>query len=97
MNEKPRASITYCGGCGYEPRAMSLAAEIGREFGLYVDLFKTTGGVFEIDIEDDRIFSKIKLGRFPEDGEILHILKFKLAQERERPCETVVEPQEQGQ
>lgn len=83
---------------------MSLAAEIGREFGLYVDLFKTTGGVFEIDIDDDRIFSKIKLGRFPEDGEVLHILKYKFAQEQagaaaalqETPCQAETEKQEHG-
>lgn len=79
MTDKPTAHITYCGGCGYEPRALSIAADINREFGLQVDLFKTVGGVFEIDIGEDRIFSKIKLGRFPEDGEIMHILSCKLS------------------
>jgi selT/selW/selH-like putative selenoprotein len=79
MTDKPTAHITYCGGCGYEPRALSIAADINREFGLQVDLFKTVGGVFEIDIGEDRIFSKIKLGRFPEDGEIMHILSCKFS------------------
>lgn len=70
-----RSSITYCGGCGYEPRAEALAAEIGRELGVRVDLYKTTGGLFEVDFGEDRVFSKLMLGRFPEEGEVLRILK----------------------
>jgi selenoprotein W-related protein len=36
------------------------------------------GGVFEVDLGEQRIFSKILLGRFPEEGEVLNILKAKL-------------------
>jgi selenoprotein W-related protein len=33
-------------------------------------LVRGHGGVFEITVENDLIFSKKKLGRFPEPGEI---------------------------
>ena len=74
-SESNQASITYCGGCGYEERAAALAAEIGSEIGIRTELYRTTGGVFEVDLGEDRIFSKIKLGRFPEEGEVVNILK----------------------
>jgi selenoprotein W-related protein len=35
-----------------------------------VELVTSSGGVFEIDLDGDRVFSKRELGRFPEDGEI---------------------------
>lgn len=79
MTEKPEINITYCGGCGYEPRALLIAAEIGREFGIRAELHKTVGGVFEIDLGEERIFSKTLLGRFPEEGEILKIMQTRLS------------------
>ncbi len=78
--EGKHAIITYCGGCGYEPRATALAAEIGSEFGMRTELYRTVGGVFEVDLGEERIFSKIKLGRFPEDGEVVTILKGRLGE-----------------
>jgi|JI10StandDraft_1071094.scaffolds.fasta_scaffold00015_61 selT/selW/selH-like putative selenoprotein len=76
--EQKYAVITYCSGCGYEPRATTLVAEIGREFGIRSELYQTTGGLFEVDFGEDRIFSKLKLGRFPVDGEVVEILRSKL-------------------
>ncbi len=73
--ENKHTKITYCSGCGYEPRATALAAEIGTEFGIRSELYQTTGGLFEVDFGEERIFSKIKLGRFPEEGEVVEILK----------------------
>jgi selT/selW/selH-like putative selenoprotein len=35
-----------------------------------VTLVKAGGGVFEITIDDELVFSKKKLGRFPTDEEI---------------------------
>lgn len=47
-----------------------MAAEIEKQFGLKPRLIKSHGGVFEITIGNDLIFSKKKLGRFPQPGEI---------------------------
>jgi selenoprotein W-related protein len=52
------------------PRAASLAAEIERRFGITPQLIKSRGGVFEISVGDELIFSKKQSGRFPEPGEV---------------------------
>ena len=46
-----------------------------RELGLESELVRSGGGVFEIEIDGDLIFSKRKSGRFPEDGEIVKLLR----------------------
>ena len=33
------------------------------------------GGVFEVTIDGDLLFSKKSLGRFPDDGEVLALLR----------------------
>jgi selenoprotein W-related protein len=35
-----------------------------------VELVPSGGGVFEVDLDGERVFSKRELGRFPEEGEI---------------------------
>jgi len=47
-----------------------LAAEIKTRFGTEVELEKLSGGVFEVYWNDELIFSKKSLGRFPEAGEV---------------------------
>jgi selenoprotein W-related protein len=36
------------------------------------------GGVFEVDVDGERIFSKRELGRFPEEGEVLGTVQGRL-------------------
>jgi selenoprotein W-related protein len=38
----------------------------------------SSGGVFEVDVDDDRIFSKETLGRHAEDGEVLAAVRARL-------------------
>ena len=40
------------------------------EFGADVELVKSSGGVFEVTVDDRLVFSKKALGRFPEQGEL---------------------------
>jgi selT/selW/selH-like putative selenoprotein len=42
-------------------------------------LVKGTGGVFDIAVGDDLIFSKKRTGRFPQPGEVETALRQKLA------------------
>lgn len=42
-----------------------------RRFGAEVQLIASSGGVFEIVVDGRLIFSKKKLGRFPEVGELV--------------------------
>ena len=39
-----------------------------------VDLLKGSGGVFEIAVDGDLVFSKKALGRFPTDAEVDSII-----------------------
>jgi selenoprotein W-related protein len=43
--------------------------------GLESELIRGSGGVFEIEQGGDLVFSKRKLGRFPEDGEVVGLIK----------------------
>jgi len=39
------------------------------------ELIESSGGVFEVRIDGDLVFSKKSIGRFPEDHEIFDKLK----------------------
>lgn len=51
-----------------------MAAEIKNKFGVEPELIKSRGGVFEIKKDGVLVFSKRKLGRFPDDAEALELL-----------------------
>ena len=40
------------------------------KFGADVELARSSGGVFEVTVDDRLVFSKKALGRFPEPGEL---------------------------
>ncbi|OCA81466.1 SelT/SelW/selH family protein [Bacillus sp. FJAT-27225] len=42
-----------------------------------LELIPSTGGVFEVSVDGQNIFSKKETGRFPEKGEVLNIVKEK--------------------
>ena len=68
-------SIEYCVEWNYLPKAASLAEAVEAEFGITPDLIKSGGGVFEIEVDGDLVFSKKTQFRFPEHQEIIDILK----------------------
>jgi len=39
------------------------------------ELIESSGGVFEVECDGKTVFSKKKLGRFPEKGEIERVMK----------------------
>ena len=49
----------------YEPRAAGLAAELKEAFGVDCRMIPSDGGVYEITMNDDLIFSKKRLDPFP--------------------------------
>ena len=70
-----KISIEYCAMWNYLPMASSLEVELTKDFPeADVSLISSGGGVFEISLDDDLIFSKKSLNRFPEDGEIKKII-----------------------
>jgi len=69
-------SIEYCTQWNYLPRASSLEAELKSKFpGIETKLISSGGGVFEIMLNGDLIFSKKEKGRFPNDGEVASLIK----------------------
>ncbi|MBD3333905.1 MAG: SelT/SelW/SelH family protein [Candidatus Eisenbacteria bacterium] len=54
-----------------------MADTLKQEIGVDPKLIESGGGVFEVMVDGDLIFSKKKEGRFPEDSEILNLLKSK--------------------
>ena len=69
-------SIEYCTQWNYLPRASSLEAELKSKFpGIETKLISSGGGVFEIMLDGDLIFSKKEKGRFPDDGEVASLIK----------------------
>jgi selenoprotein W-related protein len=52
-----------------------LGDELKDAFGAEIELISSSGGVFEIVVDDKLIFSKKSLQRFPEEGEITLLLE----------------------
>jgi selenoprotein W-related protein len=59
-----------------------LTDEILNFFGTDVGQFTlipASGGVFEVTLNSELIFSKKELARFPEEGEVIRLLKERLS------------------
>ncbi|MBD3226193.1 MAG: hypothetical protein GF313_15810 [Caldithrix sp.] len=52
-----------------------MADEIKNSLPYAVNLIKGSGGIFDIYIDNDLIFSKHQSGRFPLDGEVVEALQ----------------------
>ncbi len=52
-----------------------MAAELNEEFGEEAELIQSSGGVFEVEHNSSLVFSKKKENRFPEEGEVLRVVK----------------------
>lgn len=71
--QQHRVEITYCTQCRWMLRAAWLAQELLTTFeeDLYsVALKPGTGGIFDIHLNGQRIFSRKDAGRFPESKEV---------------------------
>ncbi|WP_069806925.1 SelT/SelW/SelH family protein [Vulcanisaeta thermophila] len=70
--------ITYCRPCGFQGRAIKLADDLLRELGsmgITVTLEPGSGGVFDVYVNNELIFSRHREGRFPESSELVRIIK----------------------
>lgn len=85
MEQKPRVSITYCTQCRWLLRAAWLAQELLTTFEAElgeVALQPGVGGIFEIRVGDDLIWSRQQEGRFPEAKEIKQRVRDRVAPDR---------------
>ncbi|MBM3298408.1 MAG: Rdx family protein [Deltaproteobacteria bacterium] len=52
-----------------------MADELSNGLGIQSELVASSGGVFEVEIGGKLVFSKKKLGRFPDPGEVANLIK----------------------
>jgi selenoprotein W-related protein len=52
-----------------------VGAEIEAETGVRPELVEGGGGVFDVTVDGERLFSKRYEGRFPEPGEVAALLR----------------------
>jgi selT/selW/selH-like putative selenoprotein len=52
-----------------------LAEAIEEETGVKPELIAGAGGIFDVEVDGKMIFSKHKVGRFPEHFEVLNQIK----------------------
>ena len=68
--------IEYCVQWSYAPRAFRLIQEIGKEFlNAYINIRPGARGAVEVFKNDMLVFSKLELDRFPDDGEVIQLIK----------------------
>ncbi len=89
MNDSPptayRVRIEYCTQCRWLLRAAWLAQELLTTFVddlAEVSLVPGTGGVFDIRLNDELLFSRKEAGRFPEAKEVKQLVRDKIDPER---------------
>jgi len=79
MSDRPQVRIRYCTGCHWLLRAAWLAQELLSTFEhdiAEVTLIPDdTGGVFDIHIDDQLIWSRAEQQRFPEPKEIKQVVR----------------------
>jgi len=70
---KPRVEIEYCTQCRWLLRAAWMAQELLTTFESdlgAVSLVPGTGGIFEVRLDGQLLFSRKEAGRFPESKEL---------------------------
>jgi len=84
--QQHRVEITYCTQCRWMLRAAWLAQELLTTFeeDLYsVALRPGTGGIFEIHLNQQLIFSRKEAGRFPESKEVKQLIRDQIDPQRD--------------
>lgn len=84
---KPKITITYCTRCRWMLRAAWMAQELLTTFDQEVGEVSLkpdhTGGVFEIHVDDELIFSRAVESRFPDIKELKQMVRDKIAPEKD--------------
>jgi selenoprotein W-related protein len=80
--KRPRFEITYCSQCRFILRAGWLAQELLMTFATdlgEVALIPGEGGIFEIRLDGEVLFSRKREGRFPEAKEVKQKVRDRVA------------------
>jgi selenoprotein W-related protein len=82
---KPRVDITYCTQCRWLLRAAWMAQELLVTFETElgeVALIPGTGGIFEVKLNGELIYSRKEAGRFPESKELKQLIRDRIAPDK---------------
>lgn len=85
--DRPRVEIEYCRRCRWLLRsawmAQELLATFEEELGGVTLIPNGEGGVFEVRLEGERIFSRADAGRFPDIVELKQLVRDRVAPGRD--------------
>ena len=86
MATSPLIEITYCRLCGWGLRAGWMAQELlttfAEEIGSVVLTPDATGGVFEVRVDGEIVWSRKEQGRFPDIKELKQLVRDRIAPRR---------------
>ncbi len=86
MADRPRVEIEYCTQCRWLLRASWMAQELLTTFEAElggVALVPGSGGVFEVRVDGDAVWSRKEQGRFPEIKELKQLVRDRVAPGRD--------------
>jgi selenoprotein W-related protein len=86
MNNRNRVEIKYYRQCGWLMRASWMAQELLNTFSTELGeaaLVPGTGGIFEVRVDDEVIWSREEMGRFPDIKELKQLVRDRIAPERD--------------
>ncbi len=86
MPRQPRIEILFCNQCRWMLRAAWMAQELLTTFPAEIGeiaLLPGTGGVFEIRVNDELVWSRKEQGRFPDIKELKQLVRDRIAPERD--------------
>ncbi|HEU4387936.1 MAG TPA: SelT/SelW/SelH family protein [Blastocatellia bacterium] len=81
-----RIEIEYCTQCRWLLRAAWMAQELLTTFETdlrEVALVPGTGGIFEVRLDGETVFSRKEQGRFPESKELKQLIRDRVSPERD--------------
>lgn len=83
---KSRIEIRYCTQCRWLLRSAWMAQELLTTFESEIGevaLVPTTGGVFEIHVDDTLLWSRAERGGFPEIKELKQLVRDRIAPDKD--------------
>jgi selenoprotein W-related protein len=86
QSNTPNVAIIYCRLCGWLLRASWMAQELlttfAEELGSVTLIPDNTGGVFEVRLDGELLWSRKERGRFPDIKELKQLVRDEVAPER---------------
>lgn len=85
MTRNPRIEIEYCTQCRWLLRAAWMAQELLTTFQAEIGelaLMPGSGGVFEVRVHDEIVWSRALKGGFPDIAELKRLVRDRIAPDR---------------